>query len=52
MENFTAKLAEGIPWNRLYIYLIGTYTISNKRKNLIIQSGLMVDPAKGSFETT
>ena len=47
-----AKLAEEIPWNKIFVDLIGPYTIkiNGKKKNLHPKSITMIDPVTGWFE--
>ena len=47
-----AKLAEEIPWNKLFVDLIGTYAIRRKvkKENLHIKTVTMIDPVTGWFE--
>ena len=46
-----AKEAEEIPWNKLWVDLIGPYTIQRKgnKEDLNIKSVTMVDPVTGWF---
>jgi hypothetical protein len=45
------KEAEAIPWDKMYIDLIGPYTIRGKgQKNLICKCVTMIDPATSWFE--
>ena len=48
----SAKLAEEIPWNELFVYLIGPYVIRRKckREKLHLKSVTMIDPITGWFE--
>ena len=47
-----AKLAEKIPWNKICVYLIGTYSIrrKGKKENLHLKSVTIIDPITGWFE--
>ena len=48
----SAKLAEEIPWNKLFVDLISTYVIrrKSKRENVHLKSVTMIDPVAGWFE--
>ena len=50
----TAKLAEEIPWNKLYVDLIGPHVIRRKvnKENLHLKAVTMIDPVTGWFEIT
>ena len=47
-----AKLSEEIPWNKLFVYLIGPYVIWRKLKkeNFHLKSVIMIDPVTEWFE--
>ena len=47
-----AKLAEEIPWNKLFVDLVGPYVIQRKGKKekLHIKSVTVIDPVTGWFE--
>ena len=47
-----AQLDKKIPWNELFVYLIGTYVIKIKAKkeNLHLKSFTMINPVTGWFE--
>ena len=49
-----AKEAEGIPWNKLCVYLIFLYVIMRKgqRENLDLKAVTMKDPVTGLFDKT
>ena len=49
-----AKLSEEIPWNKLFVDLIGTYVIWRKgqREILHLKSVTMIDHVTGWFEIT
>ena len=48
-----AKLPEEIPWNKIYVDLIGPYKICRKGKEtLILKYVTMIDPVTGWFEIT
>ena len=47
------KLSDEIPWNKLYVDIIGPYKMNSKRKkNLILKYVKIVDPITGWFEIT
>ena len=47
-----AKVAEEIPWNKICIYLIGTYVIlcKGKKENLQIKPVKIIDPVTRLFD--
>ena len=47
-----AKLSEEIPWNRLYVYLIGPYVIrrKGKKEKLHLKAVVAIYPITGWFE--
>ena len=47
------KLAEEIPWNKLFVYLIGSYKIRRKgRDTIILKAVTIIDPITEWFEIT
>ena len=47
------KLSDEIPWNKLYVDIIGPYKMNSKRKkNLILKYVKIVEPITGWFEIT
>ena len=44
------KLAEEIPWNKLFVYLVGSYKI--RRNGRILKAVTNIDPITGWFEIT
>ena len=51
-DKLPAKLAEEIPWNKLYADIIGPYVIrrNDKKEKLHIKAVTMIDPVTGWFE--
>ena len=47
-----AKLAEEIPWNKIFVDVIETYIIRHKgrKENLHLKAVTMIDPVTGWFE--
>ena len=47
-----AKLAEEIPWNKIFVDLIGPYVIRRKvrKENLQLKSVAVINPVTGWFE--